>query len=464
MTVSIKTVCVLALGLFPIDAVGGLINIRNSLQQQLEDVCNQDNHPSITALDKPKFHWDNKADRHPRDYVLRFSAPYGRKVAGWQQDFFDPDSDNSLSHNDYKKKPQIEGTRLDAATIITFFYPVEDRNTQRKPLDWYYDSFKNLAATKEQIIIFVPPGEKPKIEAIANEAGNKYVQIVTEFPTLWDIPTNIGKEASFTVKEPLLFAQFDGWQKCYPGAKEPPESFYVKPHYMAAYNAKAYLIILWTDRPYDEHNVAWGMFIDQFLDENKLARALELTEDTGIVMGEYGLHRQKGPRDITNKCWSDPKKYLWDCFSFVFNTAVGSSLGMLNVAVRFMKTVDDMDANDLYTGREEFILAFLAMRYPNTIFSVPRDYDAAPGVDWAMGPNGQKSTFKSKPYPLQVAFSGYGGSAQVPPINDPIQTIFCPKGSKYETKNPNLKEKESIVKNDPEAAQKAPMETYQSPE
>lgn len=40
------------------------------------------------------------------------------------------------------------------------------------------------------------------------------------------------------------------------------------------------------------------------------------------------------------------------------------------IAVRFMQTVNEIDANCFYTGREEYVIPHVAVRYPNTIFSI----------------------------------------------------------------------------------------------
>lgn len=100
---------------------------------------------------------------------------------------------------------------------------------------------------------------------------------------------------------------------------------------------------------------------------------------------------------------------------------------MLNYSVRFMQTVDDLDANGRYSGREEYVIAFLAARYPNTIFSIPFQQPVTPK------PVG--STRSLMNYPFKTCFTTQGGPETVPLIVDPLSTLYC---KQYVPRQPNL--------------------------
>lgn len=125
-------------------------------------------------------------------------------------------------------------------------------------------------------------------------------------------------------------------------------------------------------------------------------------------MGEYS-HRDGQP-DINDECWTNPRR-TWRSRQFIANVYVGNSLGILNYSVRFMQTVDDMDANGFYTGREEFVVAFVALRYPNSLFSIP----------WFPLPRRLDYRWQ---FPGKLVFSRIGGPGSVPPIFDPISTLY----------------------------------------
>lgn len=99
---------------------------------------------------------------------------------------------------------------------------------------------------------------------------------------------------------------------------------------------------------------------------------------------------------------------------------------MLNYSVRFMQTVDDLDANNRYSGREEFVVACLAARYPNTIFSIPFEQPnckADPANPFGMD------------YPFKTCFTTQGGPEAVPLIVDPLSTMYY---TDYVPRQPNL--------------------------
>jgi len=88
---------------------------------------------------------------------------------------------------------------------------------------------------------------------------------------------------------------------------------------------------------------------------------------------------------------------------------------MLNYSVRFMQTVDDLDANNRYSGRAEFVIAFLAARYPNTIFSIPFEQPVQDAT-------GRENTMTD--YPFKTCYTTQGGPETVPLIVDPLSTMY----------------------------------------
>jgi hypothetical protein len=85
---------------------------------------------------------------------------------------------------------------------------------------------------------------------------------------------------------------------------------------------------------------------------------------------------------------------------------------MLEFSVKFMQTVDDMDANELYSGREEIVLPFVAARYPHTIT----------GIQPIGAP---KSLYYTRFVVLTAIFSNYGRLEMHPLLRDPFDAFFC---------------------------------------
>lgn len=91
-----------------------------------------------------------------------------------------------------------------------------------------------------------------------------------------------------------------------------------------------------------------------------------------------------------------------------------------------MQTVDDLDANGRYSGREEFVIAFLAARYPNTIFSIPSEQPV------------EKSESRKDimtDYPFKTCYTTQVGPETVPLIVDPLSTMYY---KDYTPRQPNL--------------------------
>ncbi|CAJ2506684.1 Uu.00g078700.m01.CDS01 [Anthostomella pinea] len=139
---------------------------------------------------------------------------------------------------------------------------------------------------------------------------------------------------------------------------------------------------------------AWGEVLSHFFDDDKFERSIRLTGDSGLVLQEYGSNMKR--------------KTLISDIS--------------------VQTFDNMDANGFYDGREEVVIGYLPLRYPNTVFSIPYYESNTP----------LQLGFPGRSYPARTAWSAYGGRATAPPINDPMSTVYCP-GGMYQPRQPNLK-------------------------
>ncbi|KAI1486756.1 hypothetical protein F5X96DRAFT_688358 [Biscogniauxia mediterranea] len=386
----------------------------------------------MTPINMPLITWDGHRGRSPREYLKSPIVPYDKKVAQWQNDLSGVRSEVPQ----FRTTPDVPPIRRDAPTMVLIFYPRPDQDAAR-PIhrsDSYLRRIERIAEMGEQTIVYVPPELKRPIRAMRQDP---HWYIVDSYATIWDIPTNDYQRDNFASKQPRLFREFDGFTDA-DGELKPVER-YNRPHHSAVCNAKAFVMydavmrnpfgsdrwmyvdagFLFDDGPRDADGVVWGDLLKSGLDEAKFDRAIGVSRDTGVVMGEYP-HRDGCP-DIDDECWANPKR-TWRSRQFIANVYVGSSLGMLNYSVRFMQTVDDMDANGLYTGREELVVAFVALRYPNTVFSVP----------WFPLPKRLDYRWQ---FPGKLVFSRVGGPQSVAPIVDPLATLYCPG---YVPRQPSL--------------------------
>ncbi|KAI1383429.1 uncharacterized protein F4822DRAFT_420607 [Hypoxylon trugodes] len=374
----------------------------------------------LIPIDKPLITWDGRRGRSPREYLKPPTIPYGQKVAEWQ---------NALSGQQdvpgFRDCSEVRSLRKDAPTMVLIFYPRPDEDNAR-PIHQspsYLKRIERIAQMGEQTIIYVPPELTETIRAMRSDP---HWHIVDAYPTIWDVPTNNYQRDNFTNKQPKLFRELDGYSDA-DGELRPIER-YNRGHHSAVCNAKAFIMydaimrnpfgsdrwmyvdagFLFDDGPKDADGVIWGDLIKSGLDSAKFDRAISVSRDTGVVMGEY-CHRDSCP-DINDECWSNPKR-TWRTRQFIKNVYVGNSLGMLNYSVRFMQTVDDMDANGFYTGREEYVVAFVVLRYPNSVFSIP----------WFPLPRQLDYRWQ---FPGKLVFSRIGGPESVPPIVDPIAALY----------------------------------------
>ncbi|KAF7329207.1 hypothetical protein MKEN_00181300 [Mycena kentingensis (nom. inval.)] len=392
-----------------------------------------DHRLDITPIDQPLFPWTKTAKQTPTTYLPYYQRPLGRGVAQWQAELFGRDPQKA----EYRTEPEIPPLRPDAPTLVAIFYPDNEPNP-RRPLSVYLARIQRLANMGEQTMLYVPPELVSTVRLM--RPHDPWWHIIDTYPTIWDIPTNTYQEDNFTHRQPALYESFTGYSSvrgwCPDGTRN-------HVHRCASYNAKAFITydavmrnpfgsdswmyldagILDEYGPCSGDGELWGTMMRSALSPEKIARSIGVSGDTGVVFAEYMQNPAYGgaTKTINHPSWTDPT-LSWLCHTFIAHVYVGSSLGMLNYGVRFMRTVDDMDANDIYSAREEFVLPWVAIRYPNTIFSIP----------WLPVPDTLASQWK---YPAKVAYTTIGGPDSLPPIVDPISTIYCPG---YTPRRPNL--------------------------
>ncbi|KAI1765514.1 hypothetical protein GGR53DRAFT_519608 [Hypoxylon sp. FL1150] len=374
----------------------------------------------LTPIDQPLITWNGHRGRSPRQYLKPPTAPFSEKVTEWQNNLA-----GTAEVRKYNLFPEVEPLRPDAPTMVLIFYPRPDQGDAR-PIHQsasYLKRVERIAQMNEQTILYVPPELRETIRAMR---ADPHWYIVDAYPTVWDIPTNDYQRDNFANRQPELFAAFDGYTDA--DGELRPVDRYNRAHHSAVCNAKAFIMydavmrnpfgsdrwmyvdagFLFDDGPKDADGMIWGDLLKNGLDTAKIDRAISVSRDTGVVMGEYS-HRDGLP-DINDECWTNPRR-TYRSRQFIANVYVGNSIGMLNYSARFMQTVDDMDANGFYTGREEFVVAFVALRYPNSVFSIP----------WFPLP--QRLDYRWQ-FPGKLVFSRVGGPESVPPIVDPIATLY----------------------------------------
>ncbi|KAF7937080.1 hypothetical protein BELL_1573g00010 [Botrytis elliptica] len=360
------------------------------------------------------------------------TSVYGKNVAKWVKKLF-----KLKKYPKILETPKFTPIRPGAPTILALFYPDPERK-MRRPVEVYLKRIENLAKMGEQTIIYVCPTIAKAVKAMRKDP---HWYVISEYKTIWDIPTNSYQYNNFRKTQTELFKKLEG---------ERPDwklnATYNHAHQMAAYNAKAFVTYdavirnpfgsdrwiymdagLFTETgPIDSQGVLWGDVIAKQLDAKKFDRSIGISGDTGIVIGQYRIfadHGDHGRKDINHEWFSNPRR-VWQSQHFAGGAYAGNSSGMLNFAVRYMQTVIDMDANGYYIGREEWIYPMLAVRYPNTIFCVPW----VATLDVGKRPN----------FPMCTCYSTYGDTKvlqRLPAIEDPISTLLC---HGYKPRKPNL--------------------------
>ncbi|KAI1089970.1 hypothetical protein F5B19DRAFT_352552 [Rostrohypoxylon terebratum] len=391
-----------------------ILDHASSYKEKLEHV------QYLTPIDEPLISWDGRRGRSPREYLEPPVVPYGIDVAEWQHEL-----SGEQGALQFRSTPEVPPIRKDAPTMVLIFYPRPDEG-DAKPIHQspsYLKRIERIAQMGEQTMLYVPPELAETIRAMRSDP---HWYIVDSYPTVWDIPTNNYQRDNFANKQPRLFAEFDGYSD--EDGELKPVDRYNRAHHSAVCNAKAFIMydaimrnpfgcdrwmyvdagFLFDDGPKDSDGMIWGDLIKSGLDDAKFDRATSISGNTGVVMGEYSC--RDGCPDIYDECWTNPRR-TWRSRQFIANVYVGNSLGMLNYSVRFMQTVDDMDANGFYNGREEFVVAFVVLRYPNSLFSIP----------WFPLP--QRLDYRWQ-FPGKLVFSRVGGPESVPPIVDPIERLY----------------------------------------
>ncbi|KAK7912103.1 hypothetical protein PG985_014584 [Apiospora marii] len=398
----------------------------------------------ITPIDQPVLAFPKPAKLDARSYMQPHRVPGSRQVAEWNKEMFlgfgDGSKDYLVSEPlQWREGPSVaEPIRPGAPTIITTFtWEPDDSNGQSqssRPLDEYLGRFQKLADTGEMVIFYT--NERMRETIAAMRPNDPHWHVITPWESVWDVPNNLHQHENFKRTQPDLFARFQDTG---------PVPRYNVDRLSAAFNSKAYCIFDGVQRapfggrgPFMFYDSGW-IVVDQqdpgfeevaaeFIDDAKVARSAAFAGDTGVVVGEYELKQEAEdpedptrpgpPVDVNHRAFLRPEK-SWEALHFLGGSVVGSPLGMLNYAARFMQSVEDMGANGFYVGREELVMSFLAVRYPNTIFSVPAG--DAPGM--------------ANPWPIRDCHSGRWGPDDVAALVDPVQTLFC---RFYEPRRPNL--------------------------
>ncbi|KAK8062280.1 hypothetical protein PG997_014377 [Apiospora hydei] len=398
---------------------------------------------SITPLSQPMFPFPKPAKLDPRSYMEPHREPGSKAIAEWNKQLFQGFDGGSKDHLvsgplQFRKKPSVAPPiRPGAPTIITTFTHEEDG--QGRPFEEYLPRTRKLAETGEMVIFYTNKKMRKIIEDM--RPNDPYWHVVTPWDSVWDIPNNRHQRHNFTEVQPELFKKFLN-----PG----PVGRYNVPRLSAAYNGKAYCIFDGVQRapfgaegPFMFYDAGWFAVGDErspgfadieganFIDDAKVARAVAFAGDTGVVVGEYELDLDRGgdgdgaqqqrdgpPFDVNHRCFTDPD-CSWKALHFLGSSYVGGALGMLNYAARFMQTVENMDANGRYVGREEFVMSDMAVRYPNTLFSVPAG--DTPGFH--------------REWPIRDCHSARWGPDDLGELVDPVQTLFC---RFYQPRRPNL--------------------------
>jgi hypothetical protein len=312
-------------------------------------------------------------------------------------------------------------------------YPIDESKAHR-PFKQYLQRLERLARTNEQMIVYAPKSIAPQIQAMR---GDEYFKVITKFDSIWDIPNNAQQVADdFIGVQPELFKQFksDEWDK------RQPEAVFNDPEKSAIYNAKPYLIMdavmlnpFESDRwifmdagflsspnkkdgelfhPFQEEDEEyWKPYLQGFINDDKVDSVISLMkEHRSVLIPEYPPNLIADPPGFDNSCWVDPE-YTWRCNHFLAGLIVGDSLAMLDFGARFMQTVDSMNANKIYTGREEIVMHFVAGLYPNSIKS----------IEWDAG-DYEKVKFM-RLYGLTLLFSNH--EKKNPEFRDPVEELFC---------------------------------------
>lgn len=405
-------------------------------------LCNTE-HPDLTPLDRPVIKYGKTATRKPQDYLQPRPNVINKEANAWQQSFFGTDKIKSTK---LKASPQIQPMRPGAPTIVSFYYP-HPNPPSFKNQDVYLERIERLAKTNEQVIIYVAKSVSDKIKKMRSDP---HWLVIDEYETIWNIPNNEFQQENFEGLQRQIFAKMrasgtEDWR---------PSKIYDDGFYSAAYNAKAFIafdaplrnpfgsdkwvymdagLLLIPELP--EHpqpptlkGQPWDMLFGGFLDTAKIDRSISLTKNTGVVFPEYPQVPERGVIDINSKAFNNPL-YEWQNKYYLGGLFVGNTLGMLNYAVRYMQTVDTLDANGRYTGREEFITPIVGAMYPNTVFSQPVQNLPKELTDPKFG----DTTIRNWKFMLLSYATPYGKS-MLPEMRDPIAGRYCGPHTSYKAR------------------------------
>jgi hypothetical protein len=264
--------------------------------------------------------------------------------------------------------------------------------------------------------------------------NDPYWRVVSVWDDIWNIPNNLHQKQNFFNTQPEKFNDFDKFW--YIRGDNPMRQMYNKGFLSGVYNAKAaagYDAVMrnpfgssqfvymdfgvHVDDAFDELNLTGPRWIDH----SKLTDAIRFSGDQGVVMGQTSRMKPQN-----HQCWSKPSA-IWQCHSFLGGYYFGTPIGMLKYSMRYMKTIDAMDAKGMYIGREEYAIPFVAAGYPGTILGA-KMYHLSPENENLLRPyaSAQVRSFGYIGFHMKLFFSAFGGDTARLELVDPVNE-YCSK-------------------------------------
>ncbi|KAK8079174.1 hypothetical protein PG994_002981 [Apiospora phragmitis] len=346
-----------------------------------------------------------------------------REIAEWNRDLFQGFDEHGTKDHlvseplQYRLIPPVAPPiRPGAPTIITTLTWEEDIVDDRsRSLEEYFPRFQKLADTGKMAIFYT--NERLRARG-----------------SVWDVPNNQHQRANFANTQPQLFKQFQD---------QGPRPRYNVDRLSAAYNSKAYCIFdgvqrapFGADGPFMFYDAGWILVnygempgFDEisgaaFLDDAKVARSAAFAGDTGVVVGEYEIDQGSSkdptgpPVDVDHRCFQDPE-CSWEALHFLGGSVVGSALGMLNYAARYM-------TDGRGHGRQRLLRRARGARHVVPGLPVSRHHLLGARRRGA----GLPPALAHPRLPL-----GPVGARRPGELVDPVQTLFC---RFYQPRRPNL--------------------------
>ncbi|KAF2149689.1 hypothetical protein K461DRAFT_301255 [Myriangium duriaei CBS 260.36] len=380
------------------------ITIPANTGKMLEKALCNTKHPDITPLDKPVIKYPQQSQRDIRNYLEARQDVFGKAAAQWQQEFFYP---NKKSNAKFRDRPQIQPIRHDAPTIISFYYP-HPNPRQSKRQDVYLERIKRLAKTDEQVMMYVAKDVAGDIKKMRND---KHWHVIDEYSTIWDVPNNKFQSNNFMFDQ-REFAAYNA--KAFIAFDAPLRNPFGSERWIYM-DAGLLLVPGSANQPQapSQHGQPWDMLYGGFLDNKKIDRSISLTKTSGVVFPEYLINSTRESTDISSRAFNDPF-YQWQNKFYLGGLFVGG-------------TLDILDANGRYTGREEFITPIVAAMYPNTVYSQPAQNLPERLSDSKYG----DKTITNWKFML-LSYSSRYGKDMFPEMRDPIAGRYCGPHTSYQ--------------------------------